>query len=480
MKTEKVFWQEAWHKLKEQYGPELPREFVARMETEQALFGGTGMIQHLSLIGRLEEQGINRDWRYTSYPSLIAWLYGVTPVNPLPPHAWCPHCHRVELHPEVRDGWDLPETKCACGDMMNRDGHDIPLYAYQKTFAEMRRYVDLTIAGADMDQLKALISEEYGDHWKLIQYRYTFDDMDSGSYLNRQGDLYALVWKERQLIWPADKEGVLLIPLEEGPEHFISAQETVLYICADADREPGLGRVMLDAGMGDADFVFLFSLPLHDLWQEYKQFCGMTVRKRADPDDDGLWGSCTRYSPGEAERVWKPELSSYSDQILTISDTDTYYDGSEIAVKEIRYPEADLTPWLPEKPVFSMITHLMGLHGSIDAMIRTLDTLYKHPLKIEDIPATQEELAEIISGHMAERGLHDDELLWKLALPDDSECPEVDVKAEFAALQLPEWLMPFCQYDLADKESLVKSAMIKLYKAGVRRADPSRMKLMKA
>jgi len=58
--------------------------------------------------------------------SFIAWLLGITVVNPLKPHYRCPSCKSAHFHNDVQDGWDLPERTCSCGSRMLRDGHSIP------------------------------------------------------------------------------------------------------------------------------------------------------------------------------------------------------------------------------------------------------------------------------------------------------------------------------------------------------------------
>lgn len=58
--------------------------------------------------------------------SFVAYLMGLTAVNPLPPHYYCPQCRRVEMRLEKEDGFDLPACKCStCGEFMIGDGHDL-------------------------------------------------------------------------------------------------------------------------------------------------------------------------------------------------------------------------------------------------------------------------------------------------------------------------------------------------------------------
>jgi len=61
--------------------------------------------------------------------SFIAYLNGLTKVNPLIPHYVCTGCGYCEMMPSlgVKDGFDLPQIVCPnCGRNLNGDGHDLP------------------------------------------------------------------------------------------------------------------------------------------------------------------------------------------------------------------------------------------------------------------------------------------------------------------------------------------------------------------
>ena len=69
--------------------------------------------------------------------SFLFYLLGMTFGNPLPPHRYCPKCHRVDWESYIfRDGFDLPDLSCESdGSPRIRDGHDIPyqmLWGYRE------------------------------------------------------------------------------------------------------------------------------------------------------------------------------------------------------------------------------------------------------------------------------------------------------------------------------------------------------------
>ena len=57
--------------------------------------------------------------------SIIDYLLGMSPVDPLPPHYFCINCGHLHTDDSVQDGFDLPPKNCPhCGKPMRRDGHD--------------------------------------------------------------------------------------------------------------------------------------------------------------------------------------------------------------------------------------------------------------------------------------------------------------------------------------------------------------------
>ena len=59
--------------------------------------------------------------------SFIAYLLGLTQVNPLKPHYRCTQCNHTEFVEMYESGFDLPAKTCPhCGKALLRDGHNVP------------------------------------------------------------------------------------------------------------------------------------------------------------------------------------------------------------------------------------------------------------------------------------------------------------------------------------------------------------------
>lgn len=63
--------------------------------------------------------------------SFVAYLLGITGIDPLPSHYICPTCKHLEFIEEVSSGYDLPNKICPrCHKQMRGDGHTIPFENY--------------------------------------------------------------------------------------------------------------------------------------------------------------------------------------------------------------------------------------------------------------------------------------------------------------------------------------------------------------
>lgn len=125
--------------LLEKYGEFVPDLIKKRYESELR-----NIISHefesyyvlaAMVVEKCKELGYLYDLRSFAGGSLIVYLMGITEINPLPPHYYCPECKRVEFVDALKypSGFDLncydSERKYCpdCGEPLFGDGHNIPV-----------------------------------------------------------------------------------------------------------------------------------------------------------------------------------------------------------------------------------------------------------------------------------------------------------------------------------------------------------------
>jgi len=96
--------------------------------------------------------------------SLVAYALGITQVNPLPAHYYCPICHSIEWQSDINMiGLKLQDKQCTvCGADMMRDGFNIPPESCFGCHGEKRIYIDLMVPDNWKTDLKWLLLQVKG------------------------------------------------------------------------------------------------------------------------------------------------------------------------------------------------------------------------------------------------------------------------------------------------------------------------------
>ena len=116
------------------YGSVLPTAVEQRLTTELKAIERCGFSTRYEIAAEIAEEarrlGHHVMTRGMISSSFVAWLCGISQVNPLSAHYLCECCHRYEPAEITEDphihGFDLPDAICPeCGSVMHSDGADI-------------------------------------------------------------------------------------------------------------------------------------------------------------------------------------------------------------------------------------------------------------------------------------------------------------------------------------------------------------------
>ena len=337
-------------------------------------FSSHYMIAYL-IVKYLKEQGEYVFARGSVGSSFVAFLLGISEVNPLEPHYLCTNCHHTEFVTDysVYSGFDLPHKVCPlCGSEMKNDGHNIPYEMLMGLDGDKVPDIDLNVSATAQDGVKKFLSGYFGK--ERIAYAGTISSiapLTAEGYIRNYEELSGTTISY-------DKKDYII--------------DKLCNIHTGSGLQPA-GLLVLPEGKEFADFtpccpVESFCLPISqksafDFYYLHDTIIKLDILKDIVPDIFKLLHKFTGISPVDVD-IQDPEIYKLFSDVTALGISAEDIDGITVGTLGVPEYNTDFMRKLLVKAQpqnFADLVKISGLGNGPDLLINTAERLIEqYPL----------------------------------------------------------------------------------------------------